>query len=165
MIDPELSKIRKTKSLPTLNRGPVSGQRDVIVRMFLRSYARMEVLHKRASYYQLHAYASYGPFIMLFCAGLALSSVLVLLLFSAYPSGTVNWARSLWTWLLIGLPLVWVVDKLISRRIAHIPKGERPAGIEEFHSRRERLKLVAELVALISMFWILHACLSRIYFA
>jgi hypothetical protein len=143
---------------------PAPRENDFIVRMFLRSYARMEAIYKRASYSQLHAYASYGPFFMLFWAGFVLSSVAVMMIVSAYPPGAATWARSLWIWLLIALALVWAVDRLIDRRIAHISKGERPNGIEEFHTTRERLKWIAEVVALVAMTYVLHESMTRIYF-
>jgi len=163
VIVPEMSIIRGNKTLPKSSREPDSGERDVIVRMFLRSYALMEVLYKNASYYQLHSYASYGPFFKLGFAGFVLSSVVVMLLVDVSPPITQYWARSFWTWTLIGLGLVWAVDKLVDSRIAHIPKGERPAGIEEFHTRRERLKLIGEFVALVPLTYVGQQCMSRIF--
>ena len=161
---PEGNVTQSARESRTSGRRPSARESDMIVRMFLRSYARMEVLYKRASYYRLHAYASYGPFVMLFWAGFVLSSVFVMLIVSVCPPGTALWARSPWTWMLIGLGLVGAVDKLLDNRIAHIPKGERPVGIEEYHTRRERLKVIAESVALIAMTYVLHLSMSRIFF-
>ena len=59
--------------------------------------------------------------------------------------------------------LFWAVNRLVDHRIAHIPKGERPVGIEEFHTRRERLKLVAEFVALVPLTYLGQQCMSRIF--
>jgi hypothetical protein len=157
--------IRRSKTVPMLSREPVSGERDVIVRMFLRSYALMEVLYRHASYDKLHAYASYATFFTLSFTGLVLSSVVVMLIVSAYPLGTAHWARSLGTWLLICLALFWAVDRLVDHRIAHIPKGQRPVGIEEFHTSRERLKWVAETIAVVPLAYVLHECMSRIFFS
>lgn len=37
-------------------------------------------------------------------------------------------------------------------------------GIEEFHTTRERLKVIVEVVALIAMSYVLHKCMARIFF-
>lgn len=165
MIEREVDAKRSTQAEPILRPEPSPRERDIVVRMFLRSYARMEVLHKYASYYRLHAYASFSPFIFFGGAGLVLASVVVLLIVTVSPPGIAHWVRSFWTWVLIGLALLWIVEKLIDRRIAHIPRGERPVGIEEFHTVRERLKVIPELVTFALMIYVVHECLSRIYFS
>jgi hypothetical protein len=165
MTDREMEAKGSTQAQPMLRHELGPRERDIVVRMFLRSYARMEVLHKHASYYRLHAYASFSPFIFFGGAGLVLACIVVLLIVSVSPPGIAHWVRSFWTWVLIGLALFWVVEKLIDRRIAHIPRGERPVDIEEFHTVRERRKVIPELVTFALMIYVVHECLSRIYFS
>lgn len=154
-----MSELQNSRSSGDLDGG--TADHDLMVRMFLRSYAFLELLYKKANYRQLHTYAGIGLYFTVFLGGFTLSTC-VIMLTSRIPS--VNpWQTSYLTWLSVSIALVVIVNWVVDRRIKRIPKAERPIELARYHTRRERLILLGEKVSLIPMGYVLHYCMTRIF--